>query len=594
MASLYNDASLVMIPSAYKDDKLYSIKPTNGDGDFTFSRDGAGASPATRVNASGYIEKGRTNELLQSNDFDTTWLNQLGGTITGGQADKDGGTDAWLIDKDTSTFRSVRQVVSFSGVTTLSVYAKSGSLSDAGLRMDTGGGALQVLYNLSTGVASYSGGTLIDYGMQDVGSGWYRLYITANVTSGTNVHIYADRDGTTAGNIVIMNAMLEQSMVPTDYIATTTAPVSAGLLGDMPRLDYSGGATCPSLLLEPSRTNLLAHSEYQSAANWTQTRCTIEDNTSDTLSPEGVYNAAKMTSTDVNESYNQIDATTTGTVLTHSFYAKAGDLDYCHGLVWDKSANGCRQWFNLSTGAVGSATTLGTGYSVVSGSASIEDMGNGWYRCSYSANVTAGTQGVRVNLSSADATLTSAVNTYGYFYGIQAEDASYPTSYIPTYSAAANRGADVCKVNTITSRIGQSSGSVFLDFDNNFMSSYSSEYLFQIDDNAANQLWLRKESGGNTFTARLIVGSLTTWTFSGISVVDGNNKMAIRYDSGNNALFLNGSQVGSTNTSTYSGLALNDLAFNRNDGSVPETNMKQFILFPTALTDAECIALTTI
>jgi hypothetical protein len=34
--SLFEDASLVMIPSGYKASKVYSIKPTNGDGDFTF------------------------------------------------------------------------------------------------------------------------------------------------------------------------------------------------------------------------------------------------------------------------------------------------------------------------------------------------------------------------------------------------------------------------------------------------------------------------------------------------------------------------------------------------------------------------------
>ena len=42
-----------MIPSGYKEDKLYSVKPRNGDGDFTFTR----ASTGTRVNADGYIEE---------------------------------------------------------------------------------------------------------------------------------------------------------------------------------------------------------------------------------------------------------------------------------------------------------------------------------------------------------------------------------------------------------------------------------------------------------------------------------------------------------------------------------------------------------
>ena len=64
--SLYKDASLVMIPSAVKDGKLYSIRPTDGSGDFTFSR-GSNLA-ATRVDVNGLIEKGRENLLLQSND----------------------------------------------------------------------------------------------------------------------------------------------------------------------------------------------------------------------------------------------------------------------------------------------------------------------------------------------------------------------------------------------------------------------------------------------------------------------------------------------------------------------------------------------
>ena len=57
--SLLNKASLIQIPSGYKDGTLYSAKPTNGDGDFTFSR-GSNLA-ATRVNSEGLIEKGREN-----------------------------------------------------------------------------------------------------------------------------------------------------------------------------------------------------------------------------------------------------------------------------------------------------------------------------------------------------------------------------------------------------------------------------------------------------------------------------------------------------------------------------------------------------
>jgi hypothetical protein len=63
--ALYDKASLVLIPSGTKEGVVFSQKPTNGDGDFTFSR----STAATRVNADGLIEKETQNLLLQSNTF---------------------------------------------------------------------------------------------------------------------------------------------------------------------------------------------------------------------------------------------------------------------------------------------------------------------------------------------------------------------------------------------------------------------------------------------------------------------------------------------------------------------------------------------
>jgi hypothetical protein len=70
--------------------------------------------------------------------------------------------------------------------------------------------------------------------------------------------IYPTDGGTSAiiGTIYIQDAQLEQGLVAQPYIETTTAAVYEGITDNLPRLDYSGGASCPSLLLEPSRTNL--------------------------------------------------------------------------------------------------------------------------------------------------------------------------------------------------------------------------------------------------------------------------------------------------------------------------------------------------
>ena len=120
-------------------------------------------------------------------------------------------------------------------------------------------------FDLANGSVGLTAGT-IDASIEAVGaSGWYRCSVTGNFTTSGNVRIYAaDADASTAvtngATIFIQDAQLESGLVATaPAIETTTTAVSAGLLGDMPRLDYSGGASCPSLLLEPSRDETLRY-----------------------------------------------------------------------------------------------------------------------------------------------------------------------------------------------------------------------------------------------------------------------------------------------------------------------------------------------
>ena len=52
MSDLLNQASLVMVPSGYKEDTVYSVVPSDGSGDLSFTR----ASNGTRVNSAGLVE----------------------------------------------------------------------------------------------------------------------------------------------------------------------------------------------------------------------------------------------------------------------------------------------------------------------------------------------------------------------------------------------------------------------------------------------------------------------------------------------------------------------------------------------------------
>ena len=116
MANIYDKASLVMIPSGTKTSKIFSQKPVNGDGDFTFSR----STAATRVNADGNIEKETQNLLLQSNSFNTTWSEFNG---TSGQTDMM--VQAMLgIDSSSSVLRLQQTGITLAVYNTFSFYAK--------------------------------------------------------------------------------------------------------------------------------------------------------------------------------------------------------------------------------------------------------------------------------------------------------------------------------------------------------------------------------------------------------------------------------------------------------------------------------------
>ena len=89
-------------------------------------------------------------------------------------------------------------------------------------------------------------------------NGWYRIEMPTNANSATFVmlrirpHLSVSDENLSVGDFIyIQDSQLEQGLVATDYIETGASTAQAGILEDMPRLDYSGGASCPSLLLEP-------------------------------------------------------------------------------------------------------------------------------------------------------------------------------------------------------------------------------------------------------------------------------------------------------------------------------------------------------
>jgi hypothetical protein len=211
-----------------------------------------------------------------------------------------------------------------------------------------------------------------------------------------------------------------------------------------PRFDHDPVTlACRGLLIEEGRTNLLQRSDDFGNAYWVKLRSTITSD--DTTSPSGATDADKLvedTSSNTHIVYRLVNVGVT-TPVSFSVFAKASERSWIQLECGDNFTAGSTAYFNLSNGTIGTVGANAT--------ASIQSMGNGWYRCVVVATPTAiANSGFYVNIATANGTRSYAGDgTSGVFlWGAQVEAGSFPTSYIPTTTGTLARGADVCSVTT--------------------------------------------------------------------------------------------------------------------------------------------------
>jgi hypothetical protein len=581
--SFFTDASFVMDPNVYGVGKLYVPKPTDGSGDLTFSR----ASTGTRVNQDGLIEKVRTNLLLQSNSFDTTWTTSSA-SVTGGQSGYDGSSDAWLLES-TGASGSLRQSISSSAVLSYSFYAKAGNVNYVRLRLDA---ATEVnawfLLSGSGSVGTLTNG--ISSSIESVGGGWYRVSVNANATSLITIRVYPssiDAGGNSSGNnVYIQDAQLETGDIATDYIATTTAAVSVGPVANVPRLDYLG-SSCPRLLLEPQRTNAFLYSNQPEGTGWDRVNCTLQTGFA---GPDGYNSARKFTATS-NDSvfYYQNTSVTSGTSYTASVYVKSAGKRYFQitgssGFAGNEYVN-----FDLQTGTIvyesGSALT-----------GKIEALTDGWYRVSVTQIATSTTSGrfILALIDTATAGRLGVVTADGngiLVWEHQMEASSYPTSIIPTLGSAVTRLVDSAYKTGISSLIGQSEGTLYWEGyvtpAGGWNSLLSVEVLGAVFINLrldpSNQIQL---GSGNLSSDIAITGStpLSSGTYY---------KIAGAYKSGQNVLYVNGVQIG-TSATTFTTPTLSEFRFNVWNVYDEQKRTAQALLFKTRLSNDTLARLTSL
>jgi hypothetical protein len=358
-------------------------------------------------------------------------------------------------------------------------------------------------------------------------------------------------------------------------------------------------------LLEPSRTNQIRLSEYFEDTTIYDLR-SADIVTNYAISPEGVKNATKVIPQ---------NGTTNFRIQTQHTFGVSGDNVLS---VFAKYESGGFQYLILATNSafqtyafdIQNGTKVGNagGATIADEDATIELIGNGWYRCSIKSNNTGIADGV-IYLSN-DGTNASATGDGSkgmLIYGFQGEaNASYPTSYIPNHSGTGSvtRGADDVYATGLSSSIGQTEGTIYGEFIVNATGlTIGRERITINDGTTSNWIFMGVEDINEIRVfVRMNASAIFNSETSDSPIIAGAvNKLAFGYKSGDIAVYLNGTQI-ITSSITYTSPSspIDDLIISGanyiagNSGQEISTNTKQVLLFDTRLSNADLATLTTL
>jgi len=520
--SILDKASLIQIPSGYKSTKLYSLRPINGDGDFTFAR----SSSATRVNSEGLIEVASVlgSELIVNGDFAsaTGWSLVGDFAISGGKA----------------------------SITSASQYSQ---LTSQGTNFLTAGNQYKLQVDIETlsisGAFAYrfTGGAVTPILTSQIVDGKFEAVFTMP----SNGYLWLQTTGSYTGlNVSIDNVSVKEVIE-----------------NDIPRLDYSGGATCASLLLEPQRSNLYLNSEP--TAN------------------EGPAGNISYIGTSFGLGFNNYTYYSDNSVVRYRYGGTcAATTEYTLSVFVIMNDNSSP---NVST----SSTSGDFSIVIADGFAtpiSVTHYGNNIYRVI--AKRTSGSSGLSNN-GIAKYTGQSSVGFKAV--GWQLEQGSYPTSYIPTSGSTVTRTADFCNNAGTSATFNSTEGVLFAEIA--ALADDSTQRFISLGDGTSNNriiLGYNNASNGIIFFIR-VGGTLVANILTTINDIKNYNKLAVKWKENDFALWGNGVELGSdlSGVSFASGV-LDNLNFLDADGTTEPFygKTKQLMVFNEALSDEELSDLT--
>jgi hypothetical protein len=185
-----------------------------------------------------------------------------------------------------------------------------------------------------------------------------------------------------------------------------------------------------------------------------------------------------------------------------------------------------------------------------------------------------------------------------YVWGWQQELGAYSSSYVNTLSTSVTRVADVASKTGITSLIGQTEGTLFVEAEYTRISDDGiARKLASLNDgSSANLVDIFVPSGLNTLTARVRANSSTLGSITTSSVPTGKVKIAYAYKANDYALYINGTQIGVVTTGGALTVSAAFSIAQIGDGEAGNDELGgtigQALLFKTRLTNSQLAELT--
>jgi hypothetical protein len=581
MASLLNNASLLLNPAgsiiAYEEDKIFSVLPSNGAGDFTFS----GGDGGTRVNQQGYIEVTPANLASNSNSFTNNSDFTKTGSLSGPFSSTDGNI---LTPVGTSEKYSgiASLTVPANTVFTFSVYAKYLQNTALALRSVYSNGAqdASTIFNLQTNTIIGSiPGTHSNPQIISVGGGWFRYSVDINSTTPPAFPLlFRVNASNSSGNLTFTPASGDGFYISSAQINTgglkPYQPTTDRL--NYPRITYQNGRG--ALLSEPQRTNLNLYSQGFDNAYWNKQNASITASAG--ISPDGTNNAFKLNAnTSAAFHIIYIGGLYNGQAAV-SVFAKKGEYDFLYIRIDEPSTT--TTYFNLANGTVG---TVGSGHT-----AYIEPYNDGWYRCTtvFSKNIVNYCLGVTSN--EASTVLALEANKGIYIWGSQVEASLFSTSYIPTTTATVTRPVDIASKTGASSLINASEGVLYFDGFPETRGNFNANWFVS---NGSNNFI------GITFGVNTIYGEVYNGSYQALltyaSTDSGRYKVALAYKVNDFAMYVNGQLAGTdTSGAVPTGLSYIDVGYQNSGTRNFSQRTNTVALFNTRLTNTQLAELTTV